>query len=57
MIAGGRSYSGFTKSVIKINLDEQTYIWNSDLHYDYKNMKSGMSHDKIIIFGGAKDMS
>lgn len=56
IIAGGKSYSGFTRSVIKINLVDQTYIWNEDLHYEYGSMKNGMSHDKIIIFGGAKDM-
>lgn len=35
MIIGGKTSAGPTKSVIKIDIVNQTYTWDSNLNYEY----------------------
>lgn len=55
MIIGGKTAAGPTKSVIKINIANQTYSWDSNLNHEYQSVKGSRAHSKIIVFGGAKD--
>jgi len=55
MIAGGKTYQGSTKSTIKIDLINKTYLWDSNLNYDYNSIKNLQTNQNMIIFGGHVD--
>ncbi len=49
---GGNMESGSLKSVIKINLAEQTYIWDSNMKNDRLLQKGVKFNESIFVFGG-----
>lgn len=55
IIVGGKACSGPTKSVIKVNMVNQTLLWDSSLNYEYQSVKGIKTKSNIIIFGGKKD--
>lgn len=55
MIIGGKTISGPTKSVIKIDLFNQSYVWDSNISNDYHVVKGAKTRFGMIIFGGAKN--
>jgi hypothetical protein len=55
MIVGGRTVAGPTKSVIKVDLYRQTYIWDSSLSFEYQSVKGVKTKFNIMVFGGQKD--
>lgn len=52
LLMGGNMESGSLKSVIKINLAEQTYIWDSNMKNDRLLQKGVKFNESIFIFGG-----
>jgi hypothetical protein len=49
---GGNMELGTLKSVIKVNLAEKTYHWDSNMKNDRFLQKGGKFQDQIFIFGG-----
>lgn len=49
---GGNMESGSIKSVIKMNLAEQTYIWDSNMKNERMLQKGVKYNDTIYVFGG-----
>lgn len=49
---GGNMELGTLKSVIKINVAEKTYQWDSNMKNDRFLQKGGKLNDQIFIFGG-----
>lgn len=49
---GGNMQSGALKSIIKINLAQQTYIWDSDMKNERLLQKGVKYNDSIFVFGG-----
>lgn len=52
LIMGGNMEMGTLKSVIKVNLAEKTYIWDSNMKNERFLQKGGQFNDHIFIFGG-----
>lgn len=38
-------------------MHNQTYVWDSDLTYEYKKIKGVTNNLQIVVFGGEKDVS
>jgi hypothetical protein len=55
LIIGGKTNSGATKSVIKVDLFHQSYVWDSNLNNEYQCVKGSKTRSSIIVFGGAKN--
>jgi hypothetical protein len=49
---GGNMESGPLKSIIKINLADQTYIWDSNMKNDRLLQKGVKFNESIFVFGG-----
>lgn len=49
---GGNMESGSLKSVIRLNLAEQTYVWESSMKNERLLQKGVKLKDLIYIFGG-----
>ena len=39
MIIGGKTHSGPTKSVIRVDMLNQSYVWDSNLSSEYASVK------------------
>jgi hypothetical protein len=52
LLMGGNMESGSLKSVVKINLAEQTYIWDSNMKNDRLLQKGVKFNESIFVFGG-----
>lgn len=52
---GGKTNFGPTRTVLRLDLLSQTYIWDSDLHYEYQATKGVKTKEGLIIFGGSKE--
>lgn len=52
LVVGGRSNFYASKSVIKIDLKEGTYILHSELNREYAYTKGVKMDDDLLIFGG-----
>ena len=57
MIIGGMTYATCAKTVIKVDLKEQSYIWDSELLNEYKAPKGVASNHEIFIFGAENNTS
>ena len=49
---GGNMELGSLKSVVKINLAEETYVWDSNMRNERLLQKGVKLNDLIYIFGG-----
>ena len=49
---GGNMELGSLKSVIKINLAEETYVWDSNMKNERLLQKGVKLKDTIFVFGG-----
>jgi len=52
LLMGGNTELGALKSVIRMNLAEQTYIWDSNTKNDRLLQKGVKYNDTIYVFGG-----
>lgn len=52
LLMGGNMESGPLKSVIKINLADQTYLWDSNMKNDRLLQKGVKFGESIFVFGG-----
>lgn len=52
---GGKTNFGPTRTVLRLDLLSQTYVWDSDLHYEYQATKGVKTKEGLIIFGGSKE--
>jgi hypothetical protein len=55
MIIGGKTHSGPTKSVIKVDILNQSYVWDSNLNNEYQSVKGMRTRSEILVFGGSKN--
>ena len=39
LIIGGKTNFGPTRTVLRLDLLSQAYVWDSDLHYEYQSTK------------------
>ena len=53
-IIGGNIEGGPTQSVIRFNMIEETYKWDSDLIYSDSLQKAFSHEGKLYLFGGKK---
>lgn len=51
LIMGGNIQGGAVRSVIKVNIFEQTYVWDSDMDLPRSEQKGLKFKEQIFIFG------
>jgi hypothetical protein len=56
LLVGGRGHFEAHRSVVKVDLKKQTYIWECEVANEYNTPKGVQSNSEIFIFGGQKDV-
>jgi hypothetical protein len=52
LVVGGKSNFYSSRSVIKIELKEGTYVWHSELNKEYAHAKGIKMNEDLLVFGG-----
>ena len=55
LLVGGTVHSGPTASTVRINLSNQTYIWDSDLTTAHRSPKGLAEAGMAMVFGGSNN--
>lgn len=51
LIVGGKTHFYASKTVIRIDLKEQTYVWDSELGREYRYAKGMKVGEDLLVFG------